>query len=257
MADFDIDRVPAAARSRTGTKPETHPRPAAQRDDRRSDAVRLPVDMNPAAVLRLQQTVGNTGVVQRLRAGEPPGEDAPSRILDVVGKGGGVPLPDDTRQGMEARLGQSFADVRVHTSERAAASARSVGANAYTVGSEIVFAEDKFDPASARGQAALAHELAHVVQQRAGPVEGSDVGGGVRLSHPTDRFERAADEAASRAAAGRTLTSITANSAVAQRQTEADEEIRAELPTPVQRPAEPTREPADEAEAELSQSSGN
>ena len=38
----------------------------------------------------------------------------------------------------------------------------------------------------------LAHELTHVVQQRNGPVDGTDAGGGVKVSDPSDRFEREA-----------------------------------------------------------------
>ena len=46
------------------------------------------------------------------------------------------------------------------------------------------------------GQRMIAHELAHVVQQRQGPVSGVSHGGGIRVSEPGDRFERAADHAA-------------------------------------------------------------
>ena len=37
---------------------------------------------------------------------------------------------------------------------------------AYTVGSDIAFAAGRFDPATPSGERLLAHELAHVVQQR-------------------------------------------------------------------------------------------
>ena len=42
----------------------------------------------------------------------------------------------------------------------------------------------------------LAHELSHVVQQSQGPVDGSDAPGGIRVSSPSDRFERSAEETA-------------------------------------------------------------
>ncbi len=38
----------------------------------------------------------------------------------------------------------------------------------------------------------LAHELTHVVQQRSGPVDGTDNGSGLRVSDPSDPFEREA-----------------------------------------------------------------
>ena len=44
----------------------------------------------------------------------------------------------------------------------------------------------------------LAHELTHVVQQRSGPVDGTSAGGGISLSDPSDRFERAAEDNANR-----------------------------------------------------------
>ena len=122
--------------------------------------------------------------------------EARSPVHDVVGKGGGAPLDASTRRTMEFALGQDFGAVRVHTDARASASAESVGANAYTVGHDIVFRSGQYDPASTTGQRTLAHELAHVVQQRAGPVAGTEAPGGIRLSDPSDIFERAADQAA-------------------------------------------------------------
>jgi hypothetical protein len=93
---------------------------------------------------------------------------------------------------MEARLGQAFGDVRIHTGSAADQSAKSVQAQAYTVGSNVVFRDGAYDPSSAGGRNLLAHELTHVVQQRSGPVDGTPAAGGVRVSDPTDRFEREA-----------------------------------------------------------------
>jgi outer membrane protein OmpA-like peptidoglycan-associated protein len=68
---------------------------------------------------------------------------------------------------MEPRFGTSFADVRVHNDARAAASARSIDAHAFTAGPDIVFAEGRYAPGSDQGLRLLAHELTHVVQQGA------------------------------------------------------------------------------------------
>ncbi len=65
--------------------------------------------------------------------------------------------------------GADFSRVRVHTDDRAAASARAVDAHAYTVGSHIVFDRGRYAPATPAGQRLLAHELAHVVQQGDAP----------------------------------------------------------------------------------------
>jgi hypothetical protein len=143
-------------------------------------------------MLALQRAVGNSGV--RAMA-----EEERSPVLDVVSSGGGQPLEEPVRADMEGRLGHSFSDVRVHTGEAAHNSAASVNAHAYTVGSNIVFQRDKYDPGSDAGKTMIAHELTHVVQQRSGPVDGTATGTGVRVSDPSDRFEREAAATAERA----------------------------------------------------------
>jgi len=57
--------------------------------------------------------------------------------------------------------------VRVHTDAKAEASARMIGASAYTVGSHVVFGAGRYAPASAAGRRLIAHELVHVLQQTA------------------------------------------------------------------------------------------
>ncbi|HZM81086.1 MAG TPA: DUF4157 domain-containing protein [Candidatus Limnocylindrales bacterium] len=141
--------------------------------------------LSPQAMLGLQRTAGNAALAQRASAGSEE-----SLVHEVIGSGGGSPLDTDTRSAMEERLGADFSDVRVHTDGAAHESAKSVNAQAYTVGSHIVFQRDRFDPSTPDGQVMLAHELTHVMQQRSGPVEGTDRGDGVRVSHPSDRFER-------------------------------------------------------------------
>jgi hypothetical protein len=151
----------------------------------RAAAAGRPDVLGPSGLLGLQRAVGNAGV------GAVVDEDR-SPVHDVVSSGGGSTLDADTRTDMESRLGHDFGDVRVHTDGAADASARSVNAHAYTVGSNIVFQRDRYDPSSDSGKHMLAHELTHVVQQRSGPVDGSDAGGGIRVSDPSDRFEREA-----------------------------------------------------------------
>ena len=77
----------------------------------------------------------------------------------------GVPLEHGAREFMEGRFGHDFSRVRVHTDSTAAASAKSANAEAYTVGSNIVFGSGQYAPGSPSGRELLAHELAHVVQQ--------------------------------------------------------------------------------------------
>lgn len=70
---------------------------------------------------------------------------------------------------MESRFGHDFNRVRVHTDHVASRSAEAVAAQAYTVGSDIVFGAGRYAPASRDGQRLLAHELAHVLHQQSGP----------------------------------------------------------------------------------------
>jgi hypothetical protein len=80
-------------------------------------------------------------------------------------QGGGKPLPGATRSEFESRMGADFSDVRMHTGTKADEGARSIGAEAYTMGSDIAFADGKYNPESTSGQTLLAHELTHVMQQ--------------------------------------------------------------------------------------------
>ncbi|WP_436738205.1 eCIS core domain-containing protein [Streptomyces sp. BBFR102] len=166
-------------------------------------------------LLGLQAAAGNAAVVQMLRgAGHPwareqhehgagcghenhqenaasPAPVQRSAVHDVL-RSPGRPLGEPVRQEMEARLGADFSDVRVHDDNAARASATEVGARAYTSGSHVVIGADGGDKHT------LAHELTHVIQQRQGPVAGTDRGDGLRVSDASDRFERAAEANAQR-----------------------------------------------------------
>jgi hypothetical protein len=199
--------------------------------------------LGEAGLLDLQRTAGNSGVTSLV-------EGEPSPVHDVIASGG-RPLETDVRADMEARLGHDFGDVRVHDDGAAHESARAVGAHAYTVGSNVVFQRDKYDPSSADGQQMLAHELTHVVQQRSGPVEGTAAPGGIRVSDPADRFEREAATTAEQAVgAPAPVTPASAPTAPSvQRQESPEEKEEEEAPVQgmfVQREAAPEEEEAPE-----------
>ncbi|MFF9507353.1 DUF4157 domain-containing protein [Streptomyces sp. NPDC014724] len=137
----------------------------------------------------LQRAVGNSAVGSMLQR-QDEGERSP--VHDVVSSGGGQPLDTETRTDLEGRMGADFSDVRIHTGSAAHESAKGVGAHAYTVGNNVVFQRDAYDPSTPQGRTTLAHELTHVIQQRNGPVEGTEAPGGIRVSDPSDRFEREA-----------------------------------------------------------------
>jgi Domain of unknown function (DUF4157) len=149
---------------------------------------RPPVWPLPAASRPLLQRCGagpcdcdgrqEDGEIQRKPAQPGRTTQVPPAVHAVLGSPG-APLTVQARSFFEPRFGQDFSSVRVHTGARAAASARAVGARGYTVGNDIVLAED--EPAT-QGRV-LAHELAHVIQQ------GGRVSGRARLAvGEADRF---------------------------------------------------------------------
>jgi len=77
-------------------------------------------------------------------------------------KSGGLPIPDQVRAKMETAFGADFSDVRVHVGQEAG----SLGAIAYTWGSNIHFAPGQYNPNTSQGQKLLGHDLWHVVQER-------------------------------------------------------------------------------------------
>jgi len=97
------------------------------------------------------------------------------------------PIPADVRGDMATLLGHDFTDVRIHTDERAGASAEAVAAHAYTVGRHIVFAPGRFDPSSAHGRQLLVHELTHVAGT---PPRVPTPSGDLRISMPSEAAER-------------------------------------------------------------------
>jgi len=133
--------------------------------------------------------------LQRSATGAPPPR-LPGSVSEVLGSAG-MPLAGDARKSMESRFGHDFSHVRIHDDAGAAASAREVGARAYTVGSHIVFGAGEYAPFSPGGRHLLANELTHTLQQRRVP--------GMQRQAPdggtADAAEAEADRVADRVAA--------------------------------------------------------
>jgi hypothetical protein len=166
----------------------------------RGPADLTPADLTPADVLGLQRRLGNSATADLLT----------NSVGDVLSRPG-EPLAGGVRADMEARFGADFGAVRVHRDATAQRSARDLGARAYTSGRHIVFGSTQVDDHT------LAHELTHVQQQAAGPVAGTDTGTGLRLSHPADTDERAAEANAARVMAGHAPATTTHAGAAVQR----------------------------------------
>ena len=93
--------------------------------------------------------------------GADPAPQAISRRL-----GTGQPLAGSQRTRMESAFGADFSGVRIHTDATAAALSRNLNARAFTVGQQVAFGRGEYRPGTPIGDALLAHELAHVMQQR-------------------------------------------------------------------------------------------
>jgi hypothetical protein len=120
--------------------------------------------------------------------GTPDSADAAdvARTVDAGIAAPGRPLGGDVRAEMERRFGHDLGPVRVHEGPAAAASARDLGARAYAVGRHVVVGDD------AAGPDVLAHELTHVLQQRAhwdAPVRPAGI---ARADAPAEREAAAA-----------------------------------------------------------------
>src|SRR5271157_5441618 len=136
-----------------------------------------PGAVQPAAPLRPQAP--QPILPQRAtRAVQPHAGDAfalPANFT-LKPRGSGQPLPEPVQKKMEASFNTNFADVRVHVGHEAP----SIGALAFTHGTDLYFAPGQYNPQSSQGQQLLGHELTHVVQQRAGRVR-NPLGSGIAV----------------------------------------------------------------------------
>lgn len=147
------------------------------------------------AVQAVARGVGNrafTQIVARMRDGEG--------ILDsglvhpdvetaiAAARGGGRSLDRSLAESLESSMGEHLSDVRVHTDTAANALARAVSARAFTVGNDIFFASGEYQPGTSQGNQLVAHEVAHVLQQRGAPSTGP-----LTVSQPGDALELEAE----------------------------------------------------------------
>lgn len=79
--------------------------------------------------------------------------------------GAGEPLAPTTRNFFESRFGTSLRDVRIHTGDESARLNTDVSAQAFTLGNDIFFGSNQYQPDTVSGRHLIAHELAHVLQQ--------------------------------------------------------------------------------------------
>lgn len=107
-------------------------------------------------------------VVQRQGEGGASLSADTAAAITELRSSSGQPLDPQLRARFEPRFGHDFAQVRVHADARAAATAASVQARAFTLGRDVVFGAGEYQPHTRAGQTLIAHELAHVIQQSGG-----------------------------------------------------------------------------------------
>jgi hypothetical protein len=104
---------------------------------------------------------------------------------------------------MGKAFGADFSTVRIHADRQSHAAASALNARAFTLGEHIHFAAGEYVPATGDGSRLLAHELSHVLQQRAPASPGMAKPASPRGSATETALEAEADRAASAFASGR------------------------------------------------------
>lgn len=131
------------------------------------DALEREADAAADRVVRMRVPTANP--MQRKRSSSLSNN---AGLNSGVGEQGGRPLSNGDRAYFEARFSHNFSAVRVHTGHEATSAAQAVQARAFTFGHDIVFGANEYAPSTVGGKRLLAHELAHVVQQKAGQSQG-------------------------------------------------------------------------------------
>ena len=166
------------------------PQPEPEREER-SPMAQLASDVGNQA---FSSTLGRSPLAREAEqgAGIKPDGTVHSDVQSAIDstRGGGTSLDPGVADRMSGSLGD-LSDVRVHADETADTLNRSVSARAFATGSDVYFGAGEYKPGSPEGDKLIAHELAHVVQQR-----GSSASGPLTVSQPGDSMEREADSVA-------------------------------------------------------------
>jgi len=135
------------------------------------------------------------GAVQMKRGAAAVEVGSPAAILAELGTGASMGAHAGRLGGA---MDDDFGDVRIHTGSAAAQKASELGARAFTIGRDIAFAPGEYRPGTPEGDALLAHELAHVQQQRGAALDGA-ARKRAEIEGPEGPLELEADHAAAAA----------------------------------------------------------
>jgi hypothetical protein len=167
-------------------------------DVMRMPAGELTLSSAPQNISRKSEAGEEEEKPQREASGQQAATGEVPAIVHEVLRSSGQPLDAATRAFFEPRFKYDFSAVRVHTDAQATESARRINSLAYAVGTNLVFRSDTFAPDTPVGKGLLAHELAHVVQQRHATANGP-----LSLGRPGDLAEQEAELAATGVMFGR------------------------------------------------------
>jgi hypothetical protein len=155
----------------------------------------------------LAAAVGGRGAIHRkARPGSGNEEADAAQVRSRLGPG--QPLHAPLRHRLERAFVAPLDHVRTHTGREAGQLSEGLGARAFAVDNHIAFGPDEYRPGSPSGDALIAHEVAHVLQQGGAtqerPAPGASPSKEPALEHDADRAAVAA--VASMWSSGRTGT---------------------------------------------------
>jgi hypothetical protein len=166
-----------------------HEKPRAPKpEEKREDAA--------APLHNLVSNVGNRAfggaIAARQGAGITEGGQVHSSVQSKIDstRGAGQGLDSGVSNKLSPQLGD-LSDVRVHTGDYANDLNHAVSAKAFATGNDVYFGKDQYKPGTSDGDKLIAHELAHVAQQRGAPTSGP-----LTVSNPGDAMENEADAVA-------------------------------------------------------------
>jgi hypothetical protein len=126
-------------------------------------------------------------------------------VRDALAHSQGEPLSPQVRLIMESAYGVRLDNVRIHHDALAQRASEAVAAQAFTVEQSIYFAPGHYQPHTRAGRELLAHELAHVVQNRNAVARPLASKRALQVSEPQAPAEVEADAAAKAVMAGRSF----------------------------------------------------
>ncbi|HKV35415.1 MAG TPA: DUF4157 domain-containing protein [Pyrinomonadaceae bacterium] len=143
----------------------------------------------------------------KTKDGSAPVSNDPQEIQQQLSEGG-QPLDSTVNSRMSAAFAHDFSNVRVHSNAQAAELSAGLNARAFTIGSDIAFAGGEYQPGTLVGDALIAHELAHVVQQQTGAAAVSSKNEQTSTSALEDEADVAAVNAVASIWGGTRLTGV-------------------------------------------------